>query len=171
MGACEAITTCPPSAKKQNQELEDALKRKDEIEAKIPRLVDFISDGFSAGAHEKLRLLEAEKKELESRIAEMKVDNAAPDMDLEQVDWRDASKLKENARAIIERIEVHPEERWFTVKTFDGREVRYTEEGGSIEVLSSEPVSRRKMDKPGRVKKALPAKKGKARKRTFKNRD
>jgi len=172
MGACEAITTCPPSAKKQNQELEDALKRKDEIEAKIPRLVDFISDGFSAGAHEKLRLLEAEKKELESRIAEMKVDNAAPDMDLEQVDWRDASKLKENARAIIERIEVHPQERWFTVKTFDGREVRYTEEGGSIEVLSSEPVSRRKMDKPGRVKKSRSAKnvkRGKA--RYLKNRD
>ena len=51
IGACEAITTCPPSAKKQNQELENALKRKDEIEAKVPRLVDFISDGFSAGAH------------------------------------------------------------------------------------------------------------------------
>ena len=163
MGACEAITTCPPSAKKQNQELEDALKRKDEIEAKIPRLVDFISDGFSAGAHEKLRLLEAEKMELESRIAEMKVDNAAPDMDLEQVDWRDASKLKENARAIIERIDVHPQERWFTVKTFDGREVRYVEDGNEIEVLSSEPASRKRTNEPGRVKKATPAKKGKRR--------
>ena len=102
----------------------------------------------------------------------MKVDSSAPDMDLDQVDWRDASKLKENARAIIERIEVHPLERWFTVKTFDGREVRYTEDGGSIEVLSSEPVSRRKIDKPGRAKKSPTAKTGRRSKAgKSKNRD
>ena len=135
---CEAVTTCPPSEKKQSHALEGALKRKDEIEAQIPRLLDFITSGFSTSADNKLRDLEKEKADLEKQIAAMHVDDFAPNLDLAKIDWRDTSMLKDNARAIIERIDVHPKDRWFTVKTFDGREVRYTEADNLVEVLSSE---------------------------------
>ena len=135
---CEAVTTCPPPAKKENHELEAALKRKDEIESQIPRLVEFIATGFSASVEEKLRGLETEKAEVERLISGMQIDDSAPNLDLRHIDWRDTTKFKENARAIIERIDVHPKDRWFTVKTFDGREARYTEDGDAIDVVSSE---------------------------------
>jgi len=142
LSVCEAITTCPPSAKKQNRELEAALKRKDEIEAQIPRLVDFITSGFSASADSKLRELEQEKDGLDKQIATMRIGSAAPNLNLEKIDWRDASTLKDNARAVIERIDVHPIEKWFIVRTFDGREARYVEKDNSIEILSNEPAGK-----------------------------
>lgn len=136
--ACEAVTACPPPVKRENHELETALKRKDEIESQIPRLVEFIATGFSESVEGKLRGMEAEKAELERLIAGMQTDDSAPNLDLRHIDWRDTANFKENARAIIERIDVHPKERWFTVKTFDGREVRFTEENDTIDVISSE---------------------------------
>jgi len=162
LSACEAVTTCPPSAKKHNHELEVALKHKDEIEAQIPRLVDFITSGFSTSADIKLRELEREKEALEKKIATMQVGNSAPNLDLQHIDWRDTSTLKDNARAIIERIDVHPKEKWFTVKTFDGREVRYVEKDNSIEILSSEsvgPVCLPTISEPKKAKASVPAKK------------
>ena len=161
LGACEAMTNCPPPAKKENHELEAALKRKDDIEVQIPRLVEFISTGFSASVEGKLRGLEKEKEDLEKEIAAMHVDHSAPNFDLAQIDWRDEAKLKDNARAIIERIDVHPKERWFIVKTFDGREVRYTEKDNEIEIISSEsagPVALPVSVEP-KTKKIVPAKK------------
>ena len=162
LSACEAITTSPPSAKKQNRELEAALKRKDEIEAQIPRLLDFITGGFSASADNKLRELEKEKEALEKQIATMQAGNSAPHLNLEKIDWRDTSTLKDNARAIIERIDVHPKEKWFIVKTFDGREVRYVEKENSIEILSSEsagPVSLPVISGPKKAKETVSVKK------------
>ena len=162
LSACEAITTSPPSAKKQNRELEGALKRKDEIEAQIPRLLDFITGGFSASADNKLRELEKEKEALEKQIATMQIGNSAPNLNLEKIDWRDTSTLKDNARAVIERIDVHPKEKWFIVKTFDGREVRYVEKDNSIEILSSEsagPVCLPATSVEPKLKKIAPAKK------------
>jgi len=162
LSACEAITTSPPSAKKQNRELEAALKRKDEIEAQIPRLLDFITGGFSSSADNKLRELEKEKEALEKQIATMRIGNSAPDLKLDKIDWRDTSTLKDNARAVIERIDIHPIERWFVVKTFDGREVRYVEKDNSIEILSSEsagPVRLPTSIEPKTAKTSVPAKK------------
>ena len=162
LSACEAITTCPPSAKQQNRELEGALKRKDEIEAQIPRLLDFITGGFSASADNKLRELEKEKEALEKQIATMQAGNSAPHLNLEKIDWRDTSTLKDNARAIIERIDVHPKEKWFIVKTFDGREVRYVEKDNSITIMSSEsagPVSLPVLSAPRKAKETAPVKK------------
>jgi DNA invertase Pin-like site-specific DNA recombinase len=138
LSACKEITNCPPPTKKENQEFEAALKRKDEIESQIPRLVEFIATGFSASVEEKLRGLEIEKADVEKQIATMQIENSAPNLDLARIDWKDTSKLKENARAVIERIDVHLKERWFTVKTFDGREVRYAEQDNSFGIISNE---------------------------------
>ena len=151
VSACEAINNCPPPTKKENLELEALLKRKDEIEVQLPRLLDFITNGFSTTADNKLRELEKEKESLEKQIATMQLKNSAPNLNLEKIDWRDTSRLRDNARAVIERINVHPKEKWFTIKTFDGREVRYVEKDNSIEILSSEstgPVYLPKITEP-----------------------
>ena len=141
--------------------MEGALKRKDEIEAQIPRVLDFITGGFSAAADNKLRELEKEKEALEKQIATMQIGNSAPNLNLEKIDWRDTSTLKDNARAVIERIDVHPKEKWFIVKTFDGREVRYVEKDNSIEILSSESVGPARLSAGGapNLKKTGPVKK------------
>jgi len=115
-----------------------ALKRLDEVEAQIPRLVDFIASGFSASVDQKMRELEKEKAALEKRIAEFRAEENAAELDLGQIDWRDTERLKENARAVIRRIDVHPVERSFKVTTFDNREVIYRDEGDQIEIVSSE---------------------------------
>ena len=64
-------------------------------------------------------------------------ENAA-DLDVSEIDWTDTQRLKENIRAVIRRIEVHPFDRWFKVTLFDGREVIYREAGDEIEIVSSE---------------------------------
>ena len=161
VSVCEAITTCPPSAKRQNHELEALLKRKDEIEAEIPRYVAFIGSGFSASVEVKLREIEIEKADIEKQIAAIQVDHSAPNLDLTQIDWRDTSTLKDNARAIIERIDVHPEEKWFTVRTFDGREARYTEKDNVIEIISSDAAGVVRVptsSESPKAKKSVPAK-------------
>jgi vacuolar-type H+-ATPase subunit I/STV1 len=135
---CEAITTAPTVPYRQNPELLVALKRLDEVEAQIPRLVEFIATGFSASVDQKMRELEKEKAVLEKQIAEFRAEENAADLDLGRIDWRDTERLKENARAVIRRIDVHPVERWFKVTTFDNREVIYRDEGDEIEIVSSE---------------------------------
>ena len=136
---CEAITTAPTVPHKQNPELQAALKRLDEVEVQIPRLVEFIATGFSASVDHKMREMEKEKAALEKRIAEFRAEENAADLDLGQIDWRDSERLKENIRAVIRRIDVHPYERWFKVALFDSREVIYREAGDEIEIVSSEP--------------------------------
>ena len=79
-----------------------------------------------------------EKAALEKLISELRVVDNAADLDLGRIDWRDTERLKENARAVIRRIDVHPYERWFKVTTFDNREVIYRDEGDEIEIVSSE---------------------------------
>ena len=135
---CEAITTAPTVPHRQNPELLVALKRLDEVEAQIPRLVEFIATGFSASVDQKMRELEKEKAVLEKQITEFRAEENAADLDLGRIDWRDTERLKENARAVIRRIDVHPVERWFKVTTFDNREVIYRDAGDEIEIMSSE---------------------------------
>lgn len=136
--SCEAVTCAPPVPRKQNDDLLAALKRLDEIESQIPRLVEFIASGYSASADQKLRQIEKEKAEIEKLIAELRTEENAGDIDLGKIEWRDTERLKDNARAVIKRIDVHPVERWFRVTTFDGREVFYSEDADQIEVVSSE---------------------------------
>ena len=138
---CETATMAPPAPKHENAQLHAALKRLDEIETQIPRLVEFISEGFSASADQKLRALEKEKASLEKLVAELQSEEIALNVDLGEIDWQDTQKLKENARAVIRRIDVHPVERWFKVMMFDGREVLYREEGNEIEIVSSESTA------------------------------
>lgn len=143
---CEAATNAPAVPHKQNPQLVAALKRMDEIEAQVPRLVEFIATGFSASVDQKLRGLEKEKADLEKQLAELHNEESAAELDLQKVNWRDDTTLKETARAVIRRIDVHPVERWFKVTIFDGREVLYTEQSGEIEIVSNEApafVSRR----------------------------
>jgi DNA invertase Pin-like site-specific DNA recombinase len=135
---CEAATTAPPAPKNQNVELQNCLSRMDAIETQIPRLVEFISTGFSASVEQKLRELEKEKGDLEKRISELRLEEKASDIDLGKIDWRDTERLKENLRAALRRIDVNPVERWFKVTTFDGREIMYREDGEEIEIVSSE---------------------------------
>ena len=135
---CEAVTTAPAVPHKQNPELLVALKRLDEVEAQIPRLVEFIASGFSASVDQKMRELEKEKAALEKLIAEFRAEENAADLDLGTIDWRDTERLKENIRAVVRRIDVHPYERWFKVVMFDSREVIYREAGEEIEIVSSE---------------------------------
>ena len=135
---CEAITTAPTVPRKENPELLAALKRLDEIEGQLPRLVEFIAAGTSVAVEQKMRELEKEKTALEKLIGELRVVENAADLDLGRIDWRDTGRLKENARAVIRRIDVHPYERWFKVTTFDNREVIYRDEGDEIEIVSSE---------------------------------
>ncbi len=136
---CEAATDAPAVPHKQNPGLAAALKRIGEIEAQVPRLVEFIAGGFSASVDAKLRGMEKEKAELEKQLAELHSEQSAGDIDLQKVNWRDDATLKETARAVIRRIDVHPVERWFKVTIFDGREVLYTESSGQIEIASNEP--------------------------------
>jgi hypothetical protein len=135
---CEAITSAPPIPHRQNPELAAALKRLDEVETQIPRLVDFVATGFSASVDQKLRELEKEKSTLEKQITELRSEENAAELDLSEIDWRDTERLKENAHAVIRRIDIHPVERWFKVTMFDGRQVLYREEGEEIEIVSSE---------------------------------
>ena len=135
---CEAITTTPTVPRKQNPELLAALKRLDEVEVQIPRLVEFIASGFSTSVDQKMRDLEKEKAALEKTIAEFRMEENAADLDVSEIDWTDTQRLKENIRAVIRRIEVHPFDRWFKVTLFDGREVIYREAGDEIEIVSSE---------------------------------
>jgi DNA invertase Pin-like site-specific DNA recombinase len=135
---CEAATQAPPAPQKENAELLAALKRLEEVESQIPRLVEFISSGFSASVDQKLRDLEKEKATLEKLISELRVVNNASDIDLRKIDWRDTTRLKDNARAALRQIDVNPVERWFKVTTFDGREILYREDGEEIEIVSSE---------------------------------
>ena len=136
---CEAVTNAPTVPHKQNPELQAALKRLDEVEVQIPRLVEFIATGFSASVDQKMRELEKEKAALEKRIAEFRAEENAADLDLRTINWRDTERLKENIRAVIRRIDVHPYERWFKVALFDSREVIYREADGGIEIVSTEP--------------------------------
>ena len=71
-------------------------------------------------------------------VAKLQAEEKAANIDLGGIDWQDTERLKENARAVIKRIDVHPVERWFKVTMFDGREVRYSEDGDQIEIVSSE---------------------------------
>ena len=135
---CEAVTTAPAMPHKQNPELLTALKRLDELEVQIPRLVEFIASGFSASVDQKMRELETEKAALERKISELRMEENAADVDVSQIDWADTQRLKENIRAVIRRIDVHPFDRWFKVTLFDGREVIYREAGDEIEIVSSE---------------------------------
>ncbi len=45
---------------------------------------------------------------------------------------------KQNIRAVVKQIIVHPAERWFRVELFDGRFVRYAEKGENVVIESNE---------------------------------
>ncbi len=139
LAVCEAATTTPSVPHKQNAELLVALKRLDDVETQIPRLVAFIASGSSASVEQKLREFEKEKAALEKLITELQTEEKAAQVNLGEIDWRDTERLKENLRAVIRRIDVHPVERWFKVTIFDGREVLFKEDGARIEIVSTEP--------------------------------
>jgi DNA invertase Pin-like site-specific DNA recombinase len=137
---CQAVTEAPQLPEKEDPELEAAMKRLDEVEAQIPRLVDFIATGFSAAADQKLRTLEKERASLEAKIAVLQAEANAGAVETEGIDWSDTEALKQNIRAVVKQIVVHPAERWFRVELFDGRFVRYAEEGDEVLIESNENV-------------------------------
>jgi hypothetical protein len=140
---CQAATTAPQLPKVENPELTTALKRLDEIDAQIPRLVEFIATGFSAAADEKLRSMEKERASLEVKAGGLQAEAHAGAVETDGIEWSDSDALKQNIRAVVKRILVHPAERWFRVELFDGRFVRYAEEGENVVIESNEeaPVS------------------------------
>jgi DNA invertase Pin-like site-specific DNA recombinase len=143
LACCKAATSAPHVAKRENPELVAALKRMDEVEVQIPRLVEFIATGFSASVDRKLRDLETEKTALEKQISMLRAEEAAGAVKTERVDWNDAEMLKQNIRAVVRRIMVHVDEKWFRVELFDGRHVTY-EEGASevsVEADGQAPVT------------------------------
>ena len=135
---CRAATEVPQLPKRENPELLEALKRMDEIEAQIPRLVEYIATGFSESVDRKLRELEAEKSEVERRIVMLRSEEMAGAAKTDGIEWEDTERLKENIRAVVRRVTVHPEDRWFRVELFDGRFVRYAEEGEDVVIESNE---------------------------------
>jgi hypothetical protein len=135
---CRAVTSAPPLPKRENPELAAALSELDGIEGQLPRLVDFIANGFSEAVDRKLRELEARKKELEKRITELRVEEQAGQVKADGIDWDDTERLKQNFRAVVKRITVHPADRWFRVELFDGRSVLYREEDGEVVIESEE---------------------------------
>lgn len=142
LSCCQAATSAPAPPREENAELACALKELDEIEAQIPRLVDFIAGGFSEAVERKLRELEARKTLLERKSEELRTEEHASRTSGEEIDWSDTERLKDNVRSVVRRIVVHPQDRWFRVELFDGRAVAYQEEGGSIEIVSDEPSPR-----------------------------
>jgi DNA invertase Pin-like site-specific DNA recombinase len=135
---CRAVTSAPALPKRENPELAAALSELDGIAGQLPRLVDFIANGFSEAVDRKLRELEARKKELEKRIGELRVEEQAGQVKADGIDWDDTERLKQNFRAVVRRITVHPADRWFRVELFDGRSVLYREENGEVVIESEE---------------------------------
>jgi hypothetical protein len=135
---CRAATSAPALPKRENPELAASLYELDAIEGQLPRLVEFIANGFSEAVDRKLRELEGRKKELEKRIAELRVEEQAGQVKSGEIDWDDTERLKQNFRAVVRRITVHPADRWFRVELFDGRSVLYREEGGAVVIESNE---------------------------------
>jgi len=86
----------------------------------------------------KLRELEAEKSEVERRIVMLRSEEMAGAAKTDGIEWDDTERLKENIRAVVRRVTVHPEDRWFRVELFDGRFVRYAEEGEDVVIESNE---------------------------------
>jgi DNA invertase Pin-like site-specific DNA recombinase len=138
---CRAATSAPAIPRGENAELAAALKELDEIEAQIPRLVDFIATGYSEAVERKLRELEARKSVIERKAEELRTGEHAVRTSGEEIDWTDAERLKDNIRAVVRRIVVHPLERRLRVELLDGRAVAYREEGGCIEIVSNESIT------------------------------
>lgn len=138
---CRAATAAPTIPKRENAELAAALKELDEIETQIPRLVDFIASGFSESVDQKLREMESRKKRVEKKIAELRTEEQAGAILDEEINWEDTERLKENVRAVVKQITVHPQDRWFTVELFDGRSVTYREGKDDVEIVSNEPIA------------------------------
>ena len=115
-----------------------ALRELDEIEAQIPRMDEFIANGFSESVSQKLREMETRKKLLDKKITEIRTEEQAGKISNDEIDWEDSDNLKENIRAVVKRITVHPKDRWFTVELFDGRSVTYRETGKEFVVESNE---------------------------------
>lgn len=135
---CRAATAAPEISKRENVELAAALRELDEIEAQIPRMVEFIANGFSESVSQKLREMETRKKLLDKKITEIRTEEQAGKISNDEIDWEDSDNLKENIRAVVKRITVHPKDRWFTVELFDGRSVTYRETGKEFVVESNE---------------------------------
>lgn len=135
---CQAATDAPQIPSIENPDLTASLKRLDEIDAQIPRLVEFIATGFSTAADEKLRTLEKERIGLEAKIGALRAEAHAGAVMTDGIEWSNSEALKQNIRAVVKRILVHPAERWFHVELFDGRFVRYAEEGENVVIESNE---------------------------------
>jgi DNA invertase Pin-like site-specific DNA recombinase len=135
---CRAATSAPAMPRRENPELTAALRELDEIEGQIPRLVEFIANGFSESVDQKLRELESRKKQVAKKIVELRTEEQAERIHKEEIDWADTERLKQNIRAVVKRITVHPKDRWFRVELFDGRSVLYREDGGDVVIESEE---------------------------------
>jgi DNA invertase Pin-like site-specific DNA recombinase len=137
---CRSATEAPVIPKNENTELAALLKEKYDVELQIPRLVEFIANGYSESVDQKLRELEIRKNQLEKKIQELKTEEYALAPQADEIDWEDSESLKDNIRSVVKRITAHPKDRWLTVELFDGRSVTYREEKDRIEITSDEPI-------------------------------
>lgn len=108
----------------KDTELDLAKSELDEIEGETTNLVKVLSRGYIESVENQLRILEAKRTDLKTKVRTLESLKAATRINLEQVEWEDLSRLKENIRATVKRITIDAKSKWFQTEMLDG--ARYT---------------------------------------------
>ena len=122
--ACGQLVLQKPAAVAENEiELSTVQCNLDALDRRLSRLVAFLESGEGEAVGQRLRELEAERKQLQGKQADIQSRKLDAPTDAALVDWTDDAALRDNLLRCVKRITVNIQQLSFTAEFYDGRKI------------------------------------------------